>query len=191
MLARGNVKRLDALVEDLAPEVFKLQVRLQASEVVRIASEQHPAEWAQLSPEQQAAVEEALVGVMHQQITEPKFERVRGQGAARYEAVLATVGLDAPSDRPIPPDMDEALTEFSALRDVIVHRGGRIDQHALTAAPTLTMGEGELVRIGRDGYRRYAAALRTYGMEIARRLVGPSLVDLDLADWRQNYIVND
>jgi hypothetical protein len=87
--------------------------------------------------------------------------------------------------------MDDALTEFSALRDVIVHRGGRIDAHALSAAPSLSLDEGELVRLRRADYLRYAAALRTYGMEIARRLLGPSVFDLNLAAWRQNRIVND
>lgn len=128
---------------------------------------------------------------MQQQIAAPKFGRVRGEGTARYEAVLATVGLSAPPDRQIPDDMDEALTEFSALRDVIVHRGGRVDRKSVDAAPMLNLPEGQLVRLGRADYLRYAAALRTYGMEIARRLLGPSIFDLDLANWRMNYIVND
>jgi hypothetical protein len=122
---------LDALVEDLAPEVFKLRIRLQGSDLVRKAAEQHPTEWAQLTEDQRKAVGEAVYVTMQQQIAQPKFGRVRGEGTARYEAALATVGLDAPADRPIPQDMDDGLTEFSALRDVIVHRGGRIDGRAL------------------------------------------------------------
>jgi hypothetical protein len=128
---------------------------------------------------------------MQRKIAAPKFGRVRGEGTARYEAVLATVGLSAPPDRPIPDDMEQALTEFSALRDVIVHRGGRADRKCLDATPTLNLPEGQLVRLGRADYLRYAAGLRTYGMEIARRLMGPSMFDLDLAKWRMNYTVND
>ena len=182
---------LDALVEDLAPEVFKLRLRLQGSELITKAAEQHPAEWSQLTPDEQKALEEVVFVTMQQHGAEPKYGRVRGEGVARYEAVLATVGLAAPTDRAIPRDMDDALTEFSALRDVIVHRGGRVDRRALDSAPTLSMDEGNLVRLRRSDYLRYAAALRTYGTEIARRLMGPSMFGLSLADWRMNHVVND
>jgi len=53
------------------------------------------------------------------------------------------------------------------------------------------MDEGNLVRLRRSDYLRYAAALRTYGTEIARRLMGPSMFGLSLADWRMNHVVND
>ncbi len=182
---------LDALVEDLAPEVFKLRMRLQGSDLVQKAVDQHPADGAQLTGDQHKALEEAVFLTMEQHVGQPKFGRVRGEGVLRYEAVLATVGLDAPADRPVPQDMDEALTEFSALRDVIVHRGGRVDGRALKAAPSLTLVEGELVRLRRADYLRYAAALRSYGMEVARRLLGKSVFGLNLAQWRLNYIVND
>jgi hypothetical protein len=182
---------LDALVEDLAPEVFKLRLRLQGSDLVRKAADQHSAEWAQLTEDQRNALEEAVFLAMEQHVAQPKFGRVRGEGGGRYEAVLATVGLGAPADRPIPQDMDDALTELSAIRDVMVHRGGRVDGRALKAAPTLTLVEGELIRLRRADYLRYAAALRTYGMEIGRRLLGSSVFDVDLAQWRLNQIVND
>jgi hypothetical protein len=182
---------LDALVEDLAPEVFKLQLRIRSSEMIRRVAEEHTAEWEQLTQDQRRAMEEAVFSVLSQQVAPPRFGRVRGEGTARYEAILATVGLDAPADRSIPQDMDQALAEFSALRDVIVHRGSRVDERALQLAPSLNYQVGQLVRLTRSDYRRYAAAIRTYGMEISRRLVGPNVFDLDLTKWRLNHIVND
>jgi hypothetical protein len=62
---------------------------------------------------------------------------------------------------------------------------------ALKWAPTLPYKPDDLVRISRDDYRRYSAALRTYGDKVTRRLLGPSMVpDMSLEHWRHNYIVN-
>lgn len=52
---------------------------------------------------------------------------LKSSGAKRYEKGLRRVGLGAPEGRPIPADLDQALCEVGALRDVWVHRAGRVD----------------------------------------------------------------
>jgi hypothetical protein len=52
---------------------------------------------------------------------------------------------------------------------------------------SLPYADGDLVRIGRADYRRYSAALWTYGEEILHRMgLGPSA----LAHWAINYTIN-
>jgi hypothetical protein len=106
------------------------------------------------------------------------------------------VGWGAPADRPIPEDLNAALSELGALRDVLVHRAGRVDEAALEQAPTLRYRAGEFARISRAEYRQYSAAIRCYALEISFRGMrgwpevtgecnGP-----DLARWRDYVRVN-
>jgi hypothetical protein len=74
------------------------------------------------------------------------------------------------------------------LRHVIAHRAARVDKRALKAAPTLAYAEGDLVRLSRADYRRYSAALWTYGQEVVGRIFGAPAFQPE--DWRQNYTVN-
>lgn len=83
--------------------------------------------------------------------------------------------------------MAEALGEIIQLRHVLVHRAGRVDARALKHAPSLPYAEGDLIRIDRAGYKRYSAALWTYGEEILHRMgFGPSALD----HWATNYTIN-
>lgn len=77
------------------------------------------------------------------------------------------------------------------LRHVIAHRASRIDSSALEQAPTLPYEVDQLVRISRDDYRLYSAALWTYGEAILRRLMrdlGPPPMPLER--WRDNASLN-
>ena len=109
----------------------------------------------------------------------PKALKPKGSGVARYEKPLRRVGWGAPADRPIPEDLNAALTELGALRDVLVHRAGRVGEVAIKQAPTLRYGTGELVRISREDYRRYSAAIRCYAQEISFRGIRgwPEVID--------------
>jgi CubicO group peptidase (beta-lactamase class C family) len=98
--------------------------------------------------------------------------------------------LQAPPGRPIPTDLDEALTEVVALRHVLAHRAGRVDRRAVKQAPTLRYADGDLVRIPRDEYRRYSAALWTYGEEVIHRLMKDLAPAPSLHSWLQNYTLN-
>ena len=60
----------------------------------------------------------------------------------------------------------------------------------MNLCPWLGLTEGTFLQISNDAYRRYAAAVRTYGHEIALRVFGPDTVgDLDLSAWQQNYLL--
>lgn len=48
------------------------------------------------------------------------------------------MGWGAPEDRPIPDDLEIALTELGAVRNVLVHRAGRIDAQALRSWPEVS-----------------------------------------------------
>jgi len=126
----------------------------------------------------------------------PKAVKQQGSGIARYERPLRRVGWGAPEDRPIPEDLNVALTELGALRDVLVHRAGRLDDTALKQAPTLRYRRGQLVRISREDYRRYSAAIRCYAQEVSFRGIRgwPEVTDKrdgpDLARWRDYVRIN-
>jgi hypothetical protein len=71
---------------------------------------------------------------------------------------------------------------------VLVHRAGRVDAKALLEAPTLPYVDGEFVRLRRDDYRRYSAAVRAYGIDVTQRIIQPD-ARRDLADWRNSAYV--
>jgi hypothetical protein len=111
----------------------------------------------------------------------------RGAGVTRWELPLGEVGLAAPKDRPIPDDMAQALGEIIQLRHAIIDRAARVDAKALKHAPSLPYADGDLIRIDRACYKRYSAALWTYGEEILHRMgFGPSR----LHDWAMNDAIN-
>lgn len=124
----------------------------------------------------------------------PRPPRLSGKGAGRYEDHLALIGYSAPEDRPLPDDLGEALAEVSAVRNVLVHRAGRIDGRALSHAPSLAARyqDAQLVRISRDDYRTYSAAICCYAAEIWFRGIRhwPEVSDADgpdLSGWRDHY----
>lgn len=136
--------------------------------------------------------EEAWKGV---DAAEPK--RVNGTAPERWEAPLETVGLGPDPNQQIPVSLADALSEVTGLRNVIVHRGGRIDEKALKDHPSLSerwgFQEGQFVRIDTAMYRGYSAALRTYAGEVERRVFArtlptmPAPRPLPMLDWEKNY----
>jgi hypothetical protein len=159
---------LDAMVEEFTPAMRDIGVRGMAEQLMTRAEEQVPEAKDELTPERRETLAEVLRELFNEHAA-PEIEGLRGSGAGRYERVLGAVGLAAPEDRPIPDDLDEALAELGALRDVLVHRAGRVDQRALQQAPWLPYRDGELVRISRTDYRKYSAAIRCYAAEIIFR----------------------
>lgn len=148
-----------------------------------------------IAPDLRARAVEAAVTVALKRLDLDDVQKIplKSSGAKRYEKGLRRVGLGAPEDRPIPADLDQALCEVGALRDVWVHRAGRVDSVALTQAPTLRSRyeEGQFVRFTADDYRTYSAALRCYGEEVMSRLVPPAPEHrVVLADWRLYRVLN-
>jgi hypothetical protein len=121
---------LDALVEYLTPAVrdlpFQARMRQAEAEVPQAAE--------RLTPE----IRQALIAKMQELLGVKEPKRLEGKGLVRYERRLKAAGLDAPDDRPIPTDLDQALTEFGAIRDCLIHRAGRIDVRALQLARSLS-----------------------------------------------------
>jgi len=194
---------LDALVEEFAPKMRELRLQALDEGVLRRVEERATEAAQDVEPETRERVLEALHPVLEQEVTRlaeaaesrlPKPKKLRGSGSVRYERVLAEVGLGAPDDRRLPEDLDQALTELGAVRDVLVHRAGRVDTRALDQAPSLPYQDGELVRISGDDYRTYSAAVRCYAGEITFRSIRgwPEVSDEDGPDlerWRGCYRV--
>jgi hypothetical protein len=183
------VGAMDALVEELAPRARDMLIAYQAHLMMEQAREQEPEATAKLDEATLEAVEQATRDLLAERAG--SFDSYpRGTGAKRWEGVLSHAGLQASTKRPVPPDLDQALTEVVALRHVVAHRAGRVDSRALTQAPTLRYADGDLVRITRAEYHRYSAALRTYGEEIIHRLMKDLAPAPRLEDWPQNYTLN-
>lgn len=184
---------LDALVEELAPPLRALRIDLLAQEVFERAEQREPEAANELSADVRDALQTAVRATLDKTIV-PKLPRLTGSGVERYERLLADVGLGAPADRAIPDELNEALTELGALRDVLIHRAGRVDGRALDQAPSLRYADGELVRIKNAAYRKYSAAVRCYANEILFRGIRswPEVSDADGPDlerWRDYSLV--
>jgi hypothetical protein len=184
----GLNSALDALVEQFALAVRDLPFQMRLKQ----AEEQVPGAVEHLTPE----IREKATETLQKLLKVPKLKPVRGGGTIRYERRLEQVTLGAPDDRLIPDDLDKALAEIGAIRDALIHRAGRIDQKALTKAPSLegAYEDGELVRLSDANYRTYSAAIRCYGAEVIHRLYRrwPELADPDggpdLENWREYHL---
>jgi hypothetical protein len=160
----GLNSALDALVEQFAPAIRDLKYRAIIDAGWKRIEEAVPKAREVTQEEQQE-----ILGNIQEQLDLPKLKRLAGSGIGRYEARLVQVGLGAPEDRPIPADLDQALTEVGAIRDVLIHRASRADEKAKTQAPTLRYDTGQLVRLTGADYRTYSAAIRCYGWEVVYR----------------------
>jgi hypothetical protein len=179
---------LDALVEEWVPAMRAIRVKLLTAQFLERAEHQEPEAAKTLTDELRERLAEAIGNMISTDL--PKLERLQGSGIERYEARLRQEGLGAPRDRPIPEDLERALTELGGLRDVLIHRAARVDAKALKQAPSLRYRDGELVRISHEEYRTYSAAVRCYADEIRFRVLRnwPEVTDEHgphLADWRQ------
>jgi hypothetical protein len=183
---------LDALIEQFVEAVRDLPFLVRMKD----AEEKVPEAAEILTPE----MREGMLEKLREAFKVSKLERLgrEGGGTARYEPLLKQVSLDAPEDRPIPADLDQALAEIGALRDVLIHRAGRVDEKAFEKAPSLAerYEAGELVRLKGEDFRTYSAAIRCYGAEVIHRFYRrwPDLADPeggpDLGNWRGYYRMN-
>lgn len=181
----GLHSALDALVEQNSPAVAGLVTRIQAQEFVNQAAAAEQELAAQLPEGVLQRIVEVAATVALEKF---KIAKPRGNGATRWENPLRTVDLAAPDDRPIPAAMDRALTELCVLRDVLSHRGGRVDQKAADEWPSAAIEVGSFVRVTQAQARRYSAAAGAYGAEISRRLLArfSVTVNVDLTDWERH-----
>jgi len=183
---------LDALVEQFVEAVRDLPFLVRMKE----AEEQVPEAAEILTSE----MRETMLEKLREAFKVSKLERLgrEGGGTARYEPLLRQVALDAPEDRSIPDDLDQALAEIGALRDVLIHRAGRVDGKAFEKALSLRerFEEGELVRLTGEDFRTYSAAIHCFGAEVIHRFYRrwPDLADPEggpnLANWREYHTIN-
>jgi hypothetical protein len=185
---------LDSMVEEFAPAMREILVKAFVNQAFKRAEEQVPDTAAELDDEKRGVLREVILKTVAD--LQPRLNRLLGSGAERYEKRLRGVNLGTAGDRPIPADLDVALTELGAIRDVLIHRASRIGMKALEQAPSLAgrYREGQLVRLTREDYRRYTAAIRCYGQDVAMRPMRswPNVTDDDLPDltaWRNWYVL--
>jgi hypothetical protein len=184
----GLNSALDALAEQFTPAVRDLPFE----SLIKNAEDQVPEAAKQLTPERR----EQLLTVLRDLLKAPKkLKKLTGSGASRYETRLQQVGLGAPADRPIPTDLDQALAELGAIRDVLIHRAGRVDDKAKAQVPSLSYQVGELVRLTDEDYRTYSAAVRCYGWEVVYRSyrkwpeVSDAVDGPRLDRWREYHMI--
>lgn len=184
---------LDSMVEEFAPAMREILVKAFVDQALKRAEEQVPDVAAELDEEQRGVLHKVFLKTVAD--LQPKLDRLLGNGAERYEKRLRGVALGTAEDRPIPADLDEAMTELGAIRNVLIHRASRIDAKALEDAPSLAerYRDGQLVRLTREDYRRYTAAIRCYGQDVAMRPMRswPNVADElpNLTAWRDWFVL--
>lgn len=157
---------LDALVEDVGLITDRVTARLITDQVMAKVAREQPELADVLTKEQLCAVADAAVEFVLERRT---YRKPRMNGPLRWESALEPAGLALPENRPIPADLGRVLTEACVLRDVLVHRAGRVDQKAADACPTLGFAVDEFVRLRTPRTLELAAALIAYGTDVAQR----------------------
>jgi hypothetical protein len=102
-------------------------------------------------------------------------QRSRADGvdvALAASRVLSAFGIQAGVD----DERRQVLAEANAVRNVLVHRGGVIDQRAVEEAPSLAPMLGSEIRIGRDELLRYYKAIGAYAQALLEGAVNSSYV---------------
>jgi hypothetical protein len=193
----GMFGNLDGLVEQLAPWARQTSATTHLRKRLQRVTQDQPdlaAAVEDANPGAMSAILDAGVSVLLEGL--PRLDKLWGAGPRRWERRLEGCGLEAPGDRPLPSDLADALCEISALRDVLVHRVGRVDAMAISKcfrlSSHLALVEGQFVRIDRHLYRIYSAALRAFGMEVTHRLfrrAGIHEFEVQLPDWRSYAMV--
>lgn len=132
MTVVSMVSALDALVEELVPRAREMLVEHQVRASMGRAREQEPEAAARVGDAALEAIRRAAQKVLDERLG--SFDASpRGAGAERWEDVLRNAGLQAPPERPIPADLDQALTEAVAPEphSQRLNRRARLPHHPL------------------------------------------------------------
>lgn len=180
---------LDALVEGTPSTLVKIVAGISLDKFMEGMPDEAKAQFSDMPDEMQQGIKK-VIEKRFREVHAMSTERMGGSGVERYEALLREVGLGHPEgSSSIPASLDEAMREAHSIRNVLVHRGGRIDERALRTAPSLKLEVGHFIRLGRDEYRRFYAAVYTYGHLVIGRFFGPYAPEINLDDWESNYEV--
>ncbi len=196
------VSAVDTLVEYMVPAHRDMRIAELIQEAETQLAKQLPPAAPQFRGPRDELVEEIADALKHYPKDEvanhlnaqlPKIGRVRDVGIIRWERPLEAIELGNVDSYRLPNDLQDALTEIVAIRHLLVHRAGRIDQWTLDKVPSLRQKDGELVRVGElirltnADYLRYSPALWTYGEDIECRFDNDIDEWVNLAGWRQNH----
>jgi hypothetical protein len=86
-------------------------------------------------------------------------------GVNRFESLLRVWGLDGPLDT----DVGKVLLELSQVRNVIVHRRGRVDRKLSLACPWLGLEIGAPLKVTHSMWDGYNGAVAAYVLELIQR----------------------
>jgi hypothetical protein len=86
-------------------------------------------------------------------------------GAGQFEGLLDAIGLGGPLD----PDVRNVLRIAKSLRNVVAHRGGKVDARVIGDCPDLGLQLGRPIRISQKQMEAIIFAMWMYAEEINRR----------------------
>ncbi|MGY1776909.1 hypothetical protein ACI8AV_13715 [Geodermatophilus sp. SYSU D00804] len=86
-------------------------------------------------------------------------------GAGQFEALLDAIGLDGPLD----PDVRSVLRIAQGFRNVVAHKGGRVDARLISTCPDLGLELGRPIRISAAQMQSMVFAMVMYAEEVNRR----------------------
>lgn len=75
-----------------------------------------------------------------------------------YRLLLEALSISVPLSK----DVIDTLSELNYVRNCLLHRGGTVDERALTEAPELGLSPGDALRIGKKMYGRYLDATMAF-----------------------------
>lgn len=175
---------VDDLVEDLGPSLHRLFARVAVRDRMHKVAAEHPELFVGATDEMRMKIAEVVAEAV---LENRKYPRPRFNGTRRWELPLAEVGLALLAEQPMPADLERVLVEACVLRDVLTHRGGRVDERAGRDCPTLGFDVGQFVRLGTARTLELSAALIAYGTDVAHRSlarIGVGEGGVDLSRWR-------
>jgi len=88
------------------------------------------------------------------------------RGIGRFESLLGVVGLSGN----IPNHIGRAFAEVCAVRNILVHRRGRVDHEFLVTYPFTPLALGDEFPINALRFDAYWRALMWYGLELETRM---------------------
>lgn len=103
---------LDAMIEQLVKHWRGFQVKRITDEIIEKGKAAVPEAATELNPKQLDALKQVVRDLVDEKV--PKALRPKGSGISRYEKPLRRIGWQAAEDRPIPRDLDLALTELGS-----------------------------------------------------------------------------
>jgi hypothetical protein len=90
-------------------------------------------------------------------------------GVGQFESLLAAIGLGGEVD----PSLRKTLHLVKAVRNVLAHRGGKVDQRFQEACPDVRLPIGASLRITTEQTRSAAFAMILYVENVGTRVLGP------------------